>query len=342
MTNSPFQLDLWSLGGAPLGCIEACEGEQQRLHEWTTHLRIRSDVVGFVSPPVSDDDEYTGFVPPAFEEDGIAVLVHLRDQQDLGGATIGLHHARLELAELELLRSAVSSIEWAKLPRPTGGDFHAQHFTLRYGCGSTLIERAFNGGNGNIIEAIAPLWRLLGKTAARCMRGPTGTLTAGVELVADEQDPANCRFRVTLRNQGIGPIAITDPRMSDEKGPRLVVQVGERTVDRDLLGPFEWTDLALPAVPADAPRTCVLITRQRIQYELPWRAPKPGNYEVRARWTDYGGPAGNFSGPAGPRLNLIPFMPVPRKGRAFLGAGPYPIRGTCMARRRFTIVEPRR
>lgn len=332
-TQPPFQLDLWSLGGAPLDTIAACEGEAIRLHEWTTHLRIRSDVVGFVAPSVAEDEEFTGFVPPAFEDDGIAALVHLRDVQDLGGTTVGLHHARLEVPELEALRAAVTGLAWASLPRPRGGDFNAQHFTLRYGCGSLLINRSFNARSSNFIEAIAPLWRLLGKTATRCMRGRTGTLTPELEVVVDPQDPRDCRIRVGLRNYGIGPIVITDPRVpSDVQAPRFVVEVGERRVDREWLGPFEWTRLRLPELPPAAPRSRILVSRQRIQYELPWRAPKPGNYEVRIRWLDY-------DGPVEPVANQIPFMPVPREGRAFIGSGPYPVRGTCHARRRFEIAD---
>lgn len=330
----PFLLDLWSLGGAPLGTIAACEGERLALHEWTTHLRIRSDVVGFVAPATDDDDDFTGFVPPAFEDDGIAALVHLRDVHDLGDATIGLHHARLEVPDLEALRAVVARIDWPRLPQPRGGDFNAQHFTLRYGCGNLLIERSFNARSGNFIEAIAPLWTLLGKTAARCMRGRSGTLTPSVELVSDDQDPRDCKVRVTLRNLGIGPIVLTDPRVPSESGPpRLEVQVGERVVDREWLGPQEWTTLPLPAMPEGVPRSLVLLARQRRQFELPWRAPKPGNYELRMRWLDYGGPIE-------PVPNQVPFMPVPKQGRAFIGTGPYPILGHCQARLRFEIADP--
>lgn len=329
----PFLLDLWSLGGASLGTIDACEGETIDLHEWTTHLRVRSDVVGFVAPALEDDDDYTGFVPPAFEDDGIAALIQLRDPQDLGGATIGLHHARLEVPELEALRAAVASIDWPSLPQPRGGDFNAQHYTLRYGCGKLLIQRSFNARSANFIEAIAPLWTLLGKVAARCMRGPSGTLTPIVERVVDPQDPRNCKVRVTLRNLGIGPIVITDPRVpTDSAIPRFEVEVGERVTDREWLGPFEWTPLALPALPDDAPRSRILLSRHRIQFELPWRAPKPGNYELRVRWHDYGGPIE-------PVPNQVPFMPVPSKGRAFVGSGPYAVRGTCQARLRFEIPD---
>jgi hypothetical protein len=136
-----------------------------------------------------------------------------------------------------------------------------------------------------------------------------------------------------LRNQGIGPIVLTDPRVPSESSvPRLVVEVGERTVEQDWVGPFEWTALPSPPLPESAPRTRILVSRQRMQWELPWRAPKPGNYEVRMRWTDYAGPLDAVA-------NQIPFMPVPRKGRAFIGTGPYPVRGTCSARFRFTVPD---
>jgi hypothetical protein len=334
----PFLLDLRSSSGAPITTIEDGDGAQVTLHEWTTWLRIRSDVVGFVSPSIpDDDDDFTGFVPPVFEDDGIAVLVHLRDHQDLDGRAIGLHHARLEVPELEALRAAVARIAWPNLPRPIGGDFNAPHFTLRYACGNLLIDRAFNARSGNFIEAIAPLWKLLDKLMIRAMRGASGTITPLVALKIDEDDPRRCSVRVALHNRSIGPVALTDPRVPTDAGPaRLEVQIGERVVDRDWVGPYEWTTLELPALPKDAPRSLMLAARRRWQLELPWLAPKPGQYELRMRWSDY-------AGPLDPLPGQTPFMPVPTEGRAFVGSGPYPVRGSCQATLRFEIPgdEPR-
>jgi hypothetical protein len=329
----PFLLDLRSTNGPPITTLGVDDSELT-LHEWTSWLRIRSDVSGFVAPAISDDDEFTGFVPPVFEEDGIAVLIHLRDHQDLGGKAIGLHHARIEVAELDAIREAVASLDWPRLPRPVGGDYNAPNLTLRYASGNLLINRGFNARSGNFIEAISPLWRLLDKLMTRTMRGPSGTLEGSLDVAADGDDPRRCRIRVGLRNRSIGPVVLTDPRLPTRSGePRLEVAVGERPVGRDDLCPFEWTPLEIPPLPEASPNTLVLATRKRWELELPWLAPKPGSYELRMRWRDYDGPI-----EAAP--DQVPFMPVPATGPSWVGSGPYPVRGSCRAALRFDCIDP--
>lgn len=336
MTNTdPFVLDLCSTNGPPVTTIAADDDDELRVHEWTSWLRIRSDVTGFVAPMISpEDDEITGFVPPVFEDDGIAVLVHLRDHQDLGNRAIGLHHARLDFAELEAIRTAVAQFNWSRLPRPSGGDFNAPDFWLCYACGDLLISRRFNARSGNFIEAIAPLWRLLDKLLVRTMRGASGTLEPTLDLRVDPSDPRRCTVRVGLRNRSIGPVAITDPRVPTSSGARrLGIQIGECVVDRDDLSPYEWIPLELPSLPADGPRSLMIPARRRWEIELPWIAPKPGRYELSMRWLDYDGPLDRLPG-------QTPFMPVPKQGSSFVGSGPYPVRGCCRAALRFEIADP--
>lgn len=326
----PFLLDLRSTNGSPVVAVDDGNGGEVMLHEWTSWLRIRSDVTGFVAPAaVSDDDEFTSFVPPFFEEDGIAVLVHLRDHQDFAGQAIGLHHARLEVAELEAIREAVAKIDWARLPRPVGGDFNAPKLALRYASGNLLINRGFNARSGNFIEAISPLWRLLDKLMTRTMRGPNATIEPILAFAVDADEPRQYTIRVGLRNSSHNPVALIDPRVPTDSGPaRLEVQVGERVVDRDWVSPFRWTTLELPRLPEQAPHTLLLAARKRWELELPWLVPKPGRYEIRMRWRDYGGLLD-------PLPNQTPFMPVPAKGASIIGSGPYPVRGCCRAERRF-------
>lgn len=326
----PFLLDLRSTNGGQVTSVDDGDGGELTLYEWTSWLRIRSDVTGFVAPAIDDNDEYTGFVPPIFEDDGIAVLIHARDHQDLGGRAVGLHHARLEVHELEAIYEAVTKIDWPRLPRPAGGDFNAPKLALRHASGNVLINRAFNARSGNFIEAIAPLWRLLDKIMTRAMRGPSGTVEPILEFVADADDPRRFTVRTGLRNRSIGPVALTDPRVPSPGPPRLEVQIGEQTVDG--LSPLRWTTLDLPPLPEDAPRSLLLAPRKRWEIALPWRAPKPGHYELRMRWLDYDGPVEALAG-------QTPFMPVPSKGRSFVGSGPYPVRGCCRATRRFECAE---
>ncbi|MFO7566768.1 MAG: hypothetical protein R6X02_29265 [Enhygromyxa sp.] len=335
MTEAPpFLLDLRSTNGAPVANLDGAaegEGDELTLYEWFTWLRIRSDVTGFVAPAVNDDDEFTGFVPPVFEDDGIAALIHARDHQDLGGCAVGLHHARLELADLEALREAVAQIDWPGLPRPVGGDFNAPTFALRYASGKLLINRAFNARSGNFKEAIAPLWRLLDKLMIRAKRGPSGTIEPILRVTPVEEDPRRFSIRVGLANRSIGPVALNDPRLPSSGERRLLVEIGERFSDYDS-PPAEWTPVELPPLPEGSPPSLLLAPRKRWELELPWTAPHPGSYEVQMRWLDYGGPVEPLPG-------QVPFMPVPSTGRSFVGSGPYPVRGSCRAARRFDVGE---
>jgi hypothetical protein len=321
----PFLLDLRSINGDRITSVDDGDGGESALYEWTTWLRIRSDVSGFVAPAVDEDDEFTGFVPPVFEDDGIAVLIHARDQVDMSDKAVGLHHVRLELAELQAIRKAVASIDWPRLPRPIGGDYSSPTIQLRYASGRSLIERSFSAGSGNFLEAISPLWKLLDKLLSRAMSGPSGTVEPILEAVRDDHDPRHFKLRVGLRNRSIGPVALNDPRLpTDSDSPRLSIQTSD--------SPYEWTTLELPPLPEDAPRSLLLAPRKRWEIELPFMIPKPGRYEVRMRWRDYGGPIDPLPG-------QVPFMPVPSTGRSFVGSGPYPVRGSCRSALRFEVGE---
>ncbi|MCA9699608.1 MAG: hypothetical protein KC431_18925 [Myxococcales bacterium] len=319
MTVPAFTLDLVADQGETLAKVDG-----QPLHAWTSWLRIRSDVTGFVPPSYSPaDDELTGFVPPVFEDDGIAVLVHGRDHQDLDRRGVGLFHARLELAALEALHAAVTRISWAALPRPIGYDVHASQLRLRYACDRTLIDRSFNARSANFITALGPLWPMLEDIGARAMRGPSGTLEPGLVISADPEEPLRLTLRAELRNRSIGPVVLNDPRLRRPgDAARLELSIGPAVPGRDDLLPRQWTTLTVPALPDDAPEVVVLAARKRWSVELPWVAPAPGRYLARMRWSDYGGPVS-------PAPAQVPWMPVPETGLSFVGSGPYPVRGSC-------------
>jgi hypothetical protein len=176
------------------------------------------------------------------------------------------------------------------------------------------------------------LWRLLDKLMVRTMRGPSGTIEPILEVVPDPQGPRRFTVRVGLHNRSIGPVALTDPRTPTDSGePRLEVRIGKRIVGRDDLSPFEWTTLDLPP-PDDGHRSLLLTPRKRWEIELPCIVPAPGPYEVQMRWLDYGGPIDPLAG-------QVPFMPVPRTGRSYVGSGPYPVRGSCRSARVFEVGE---
>jgi hypothetical protein len=327
----PFLLDLFSINGRRLLRLAKPDGDIA-LHEWTSWLRIRSDITGFVPPTIGPDDELTGFVPPAFEEDGLGVLAVTRDSADLPERAIGLYHGRLNADEIEQLRHTVEQTPWPDLPRPVGGDFNAPNLAIHYESGPLLIRRGFNARSGNFIEAIAPLWTLLDKILTRVNKSAAATLEAKLEVQADPDNPLRQTIGLTLRNRGVGHVVFTDPRVLTSEGtpPRLLVRVGELTSSNPHSPPHQWTTLPIPLPPADAPRSVVLRPHARFELSLPWLAAKPGAYLVRAAWQDYAGPIEAVPG-------QTPFMPVPARGLSALGSGPYPIRGAVFAARRVVI-----
>jgi hypothetical protein len=329
----PFLLDLYSTSGRKLLQLDKRDGGIA-LREWTSWLRIRSDITGFVAPTLGPNDELTGFVPPAFEEDGLAVLAIARDSADLEERPIGLYHGRLDAEELEQVRRAVEQTPWPSLPKPVGGDFNAPNLAIHYESGPLLIRRGFNARSGNFIEAIAPLWALLDKILTRVNKSAAATLEAKLENVPDTDDPLRQTLRDTLRNRGVGHVVLTDPRLPTHEGapPRLLVRVGELTSSNPHSPPHEWTLLPIPAPPEDAPRSLVLRPHGRFELSLPWAAAKPGTYLVRAAWHDYAGPIEAVPG-------QTPFMPVPARGLSALGSGPYPIRGSLFAAKRIVVVQ---
>jgi hypothetical protein len=326
--ESAFILDLTSTNGRALMQLPPAEGEIE-LRQWTTWLRIRSDITGFVPPMINpEDDELTGFVPPAFEDDGLALMTTVRNNEDLSGASIGLFHARLDTQELEQLRATIEQTAWVDLPRPAGGDFNAPTLCIAYRRGTKLIRRSFNARSSNFIEAIAPVWNLLDKVLVRTRKSAASSWMLELELEAAPEDPLALSVNLRLRARGIGHVALTDPRMGVAVGepPRLRVWVGEQDIDNPDARADNRVDLAIPTPLPDEPRTLVLRPNGRFELSLPWRAPRPGRYLVHASWEDY-------RGPIDPVAGQTPFMPLPTVGPSSLGSGPYPIRGAVFATR---------
>jgi hypothetical protein len=323
--SSAFRFDLRSIAGPRRTSLSADQAEIE-IREWTSWLRVRSDVTGFVAPAGDpDDDDYTGFVPPIFEEDGLALLVVCRPQGDCEGEPIGLFHGRIEREPLERLRATIEGTPWSELPRPIGGHVTAPTLELRHERDRLLIQRSINARSGNVREAIAPLMTVVESTLDRVRKGEAATLRLGVEV-----EPQT--VRVTLRNRGLGAIVLTDPRVPREGTPRLELRIGELTSPIPGVEPRTWTTLPLPPLPEHAPRSLIIGGNRRFVLELPWTAPKPGRYLIRAKWEDY-------EGPIDPVAGQTPFMPLPERGRSYLGSGPYPIRGANLASRRFTVPD---
>jgi hypothetical protein len=311
-------LELTSMGGEVVNTLGPEDGNMQ-LREWSSWLRVRSDITGFVAPAFDPDDEMTSFVPPVFEKDGLALLSLVRGADSLPGSTIGLFYARIYADELERLRTTIEGTPWLDLPRPVGGDFNANTITINYQRGTRLIRRSFNARNGNFIAAIAPLWELLHATADRANKTAANSLKLLLDVTPESDDSLELLVTLRLTARGIGPLALTDPRLG-----RLRVGIGEQSIDNPLARPRNWAELPIPAPESGDPRTVILRPNKSLEWQLNCRVPKPGRYAIRASWQDYGGPLEPPSGQTA-------FMPLPTRGRSTLGSGPYPIRGALFA-----------
>lgn len=327
-SDSAFILDLTATRGRPMATLSSDE-DNRELREWTTWLRIRSDVTGFLAPTINpDDDELTGFVPPAFEEDGLALLAIARSMDDLSKDPIGLFHARLDAEELDTLRSTVEATPWLDLPRRAGGYYNSPILTISYRRGPVQIERSFTAASHNFIEAIAPLWQLIDRAMIRAYKTAASTAALELEFAPQSDDPLALGIKLRLRARGVGHIVLADPRLpsTDRQPPRLRVCVGELDPSCPAAAPTIIAELPMPALPEHEPDTLVLRPNGRHELSLNWRAPRPGLYVFEACWQDYLGPVAPVSG-------QTPFMPLPRKGPSQLGSGPYAIRGALFAKR---------
>lgn len=323
-SESPFMLELTSVGGDVMGTLGPEDGNMD-LRQWSSWLRVRSDVTGFVAPAFDPDDDTTGFVPPVFEKDGLALLSFVRDADSLPNSTIGLFYARIYTDELEKLRSTVEGTPWLDLPRPDRGDFNANTITINYQRGAKLIRRSFNARNGNVIEAIAPLWELLHATADRANKTAANTMKLTLDVTRESEDSLELHLALRLTAHGIGPIALTDPRLG-----RLRVGIGEHAIDNPLSRPRNWTELAIPAPEPGDPTTVILRPNESLEWQVGCRVPKPGCYSIQASWQDY-------AGPLEPPPGQTPLMPLPTRGPSMLGSGPYPIRGALFASKRIDL-----
>lgn len=331
----PFCVELAIAEGAPLADLPIEEGGPVRLSERLTWLRIRSDLsahaTSALGPDDDDhDDEVTCTVPPAFSREGLATMV--RTGHDRSRESVGLFVAAIGASELTQLRSAFESITWSKLPRPLGGERGSARVKLRHARGKLVIERGFNVHCGPFIQAIQPIWDLLRDQLRSLAKRPARALAVDVTIDREDERARACVLGLELENRGIGPVVLSDPRLArSDQRPRLRLRVGERVSEHREIPPLEWTELALPPLPEDAPRRLVLEAGQRLQIALPWAAPRPGRYTLRGAWRDLGGPVEAAPG-------QLPFMPLPRRGPANFGRGPYPIRGFASAELRFEVI----
>jgi|SRR5690606_30902580 len=330
----PFRLDFRSTNGRLAGPLQDADGGGD-LFEYTTWLRVRSDVPGYVAPAAAPgDDDVTGFVPPVFMTDGLAVMTVARSHDDCGGKSIGMFRHGVGAEELEQLRRLVELTPWSELPRPVGGQFTAPQLELSYSSGEMMIQRKYNATCGEFRAAIRPLENALDELASRLMAHPISVLGLEGSAAPEPAEPEGSdhwTIHMKLRNRGMLPIVFTDPRIPQgaadphvlDNQPRFELRIGEIESNAGV-PPSEWTVLPLPPVPADAPQSRVLAGGSCLELSVPWTAPRPGKFLLAATWQDYGGPIEAVAG-------QLPFMPLPESGSSALVGGPYPVRGATFA-----------
>jgi hypothetical protein len=350
--RTPFLLDFTGYTFPGEGKLRIDDG--LTIPFWASFLwtRLRSDISGFIAPRAAPvDDDVTGFVPPVFEKDALAVHVMMRGFEKSRDEVIGLYSCRVESRELQELRSHIEGMPWSFLPRPTGGSYYDATSVIRYSRGEYLIERKFMTGSWEFIDAIEPVWEGLMNVERRLR--PLATLEIHAKAEPTRGDPTRYTLRVALENRGTQPVAFTDPRIPFGDDHAFVLHepksgTGElaaslRTKSRVMVevspsddGRFWDTDamfVPLPPLPEDALRTLVLRGGDKFDLELSWVPPAPGAYVLRARWFDY-------DGPIEPAKGQLPFMPIPEQGECLIGGGPYPVRGTVFTEVQFEVSSP--
>jgi hypothetical protein len=347
--RTPFLLDFIGHSVHNSGELHIEDGETIWFYDAMEWTRLRSDVSGFIAPSAAPvDDDVTGFVPPVFENDALAVQVVWRFHERRPNEIIGLYHCRVESHDLHELRRAIEGTPWSLLPRPTGGEYRDQSLVLRYSRGDMLIERTFMLGCYEFIDAIRPVWERLLNVERKLL--PLATLEIHARTARISDDPTRYTLHLALENRGTQPVVFTDPRIpfGDNRAfvvdnPRIVedelkasLQTKSRLIVEVSSGSSEGfmkrtaTYGPVPSLPTDAPRSVILRGGSKFELELPWVAPAPGAYWLRARWFD-------FDGPIEPVEGQLPFMPIPEQGPCFLGSGPYAIRGTVFTEGPFEV-----
>jgi hypothetical protein len=350
--RTPFLLDFTGYTFPSKGKLQVADGVTLPFYRSFMWTRLRSDISGFIAPSAAPvDDDVTGFVPPVFEKDALAVRVTMRSYEQGRGDVIGLYSCRVNARELHELRSTIEGTPWSSLPRPTGGEYRDPTLVIRYSRGEYLIDRTFMTGSSEFIDAIEPVWEALMKVGERLR--PLATLEIHAKAEPTRDDPTRYTLYVALENRGTQPVVFTDPRipfgvdhafvLSNPKSVTGELAASLRTKSRLMVevspsndGRFmdtRATFVPLPPWPADGLRTLVLRGGDKFDLELQWVPPAPGVYVLRARWFDY-------DGPIEPAKGQLPFMPIPEQGECLIGDGPYPVRGTVFTTVEFEVPAP--
>jgi hypothetical protein len=297
-----YRLDERASGGRRLAqtTLLGSDGRPQTVdvHEWTSWLRVRSD-------------------------ERTAVLVQTRREGDLVGQGVGCYRRTLDDAMLATLQHAIETLPWTKLPTPTGGDIRANHYAIDYQRGGLLIQRGFNARNFEFMAAIAPYMDAASEIMNYLGERPLGLVKSSLWVRELGSDRSARQLGLVLENPGAGPVAITDPRVPPAPGeaPRAVLKVAP--AGNGWSEP-SWTLLALPALPAGAPKTLVLPAGGKLELAVEWRASGPGTHWLNGEWFDYGGPIE-------PPADALPFMPLAALGPTPSADGPYCVRGAAFA-----------
>src|SRR5690606_31805686 len=190
--RAPFLLDFVGYRIPTLGQLRLEDGKTTNLYETMEWTRIRSDVPGLITPrPAPVDEDVTGFVPPVFEKDALAVQVVWRFYDRSPNEVIGLYSCRVASNDLHELQRAIEDIYWARLPRPTSSHFTDPFVLFRYARGDLFVEREFSVDSHDFIEAIEPVWEGLATVERKLEPLATLAIHAKVEPMFDDSPQYN-------------------------------------------------------------------------------------------------------------------------------------------------------
>jgi hypothetical protein len=315
---APFKLDYMIQGGIfSHGIPEQLANAYPELHLGGTSkwLRIRTSVAADATTV----------------EGGHAMLIYTGEPvEEFGsGDPIGLFYESLDNDELRNVSLSVQHSPWWLKPPLSGRGHHDGLYRIRYTSSSFSIYRELNPMRGLFFQSV---YRLAEALEQRIMNMPKhATLAVQVRVEHNGNEPKHRLLWVSLVNEGVKPIVLTDPRIPREQPPkdesslerfvpRFEWRIGKMARMNPSSGPHDWTSLPVASLPADAPQSLVLKAGESFELSAPWIAPEPGHYMLRAHWDD-------FDGPVTPVEGQLPFMPLADDGQVELGVGPYPIHG---------------
>jgi hypothetical protein len=239
-------------------------------------------------------------------ESGRATLLMTRDDGDHPGQAIGHFTTVLPPATLQKLADAGAQTDWDKLPRPSAGGPGRAWMEIKYKRGTIPHTVGFSSMDIDLMSKIA-LLDVLDQDVLRALYGsPHRALQVALAEKLDARDVEQHGFAFALRNVGVEPTCILDPRRlqdPDNHDAFVGVQIAAMPPEKPgfTAPPLEWRRVALPVLDDERleearKRHIVLAPGQSHELRTaPWSPkqytqdvyPQTGEWLVQAIFSDY-------------------------------------------------------